>query len=98
TRVRVMWPTALRVLERSYAGRRCSNGSPRIGNTNDWPCRALAMAPGGQNSRRQDVASVAPPDEAPIKGAKYAVPQREEAFARLLADAKLVDELRKSAK
>jgi iron(III) transport system substrate-binding protein len=52
----------------------------------------------GQDSRRQDVPSVAPPDEAPIKGAKYSVPQREEAFAQLVADAKFVDELRKAAK
>jgi iron(III) transport system substrate-binding protein len=51
-----------------------------------------------QDSRRQDVAPTEPPDQAPIKGAKYSVPQREEAYAQLLSDAKFIDELRKTAK
>ena len=51
-----------------------------------------------QDSRRQDIPPVSPPDTAPIKGAKYSVPQREEAFAQLVADAKFVDGLRKTAK
>ena len=50
-----------------------------------------------QDSRRQDVPLASPPDAAPIKGAKYSVPQREEAFAQLVADAKFVDGLRKQA-
>jgi iron(III) transport system substrate-binding protein len=50
-----------------------------------------------QGSRRQDIAPTTPPEETPIKGAKYSVPQREEAFQQLLADAKAVDELRKAA-
>lgn len=51
-----------------------------------------------QDSRRQDIPPVAAQGEARIKGAKYSVPQREEAFSQLLADAKFVDELRKTAK
>jgi ABC-type Fe3+ transport system substrate-binding protein len=51
-----------------------------------------------QSSRRQDIAPTMSPDETPIKGAKYSVPQREEAFPQLLTDAKFVDELRKAAK
>lgn len=51
-----------------------------------------------QDSRRQDVAPTEPPDQAPIKGAKYSVPQREEAYSQLLTDAKFIDELRKTAK
>jgi iron(III) transport system substrate-binding protein len=51
-----------------------------------------------QDSRRQDIPPVSPPEAAPIKGAKYSVPQREEAFSQLVADAKFVDELRKGAK
>ena len=51
-----------------------------------------------QDSRRQDIAPASAPDAAPIKGAKYSVPQREEAFSQLLADAKFVDEIRKAAK
>jgi iron(III) transport system substrate-binding protein len=50
-----------------------------------------------QDSRRQDIPPVSPPDTAPIKGAKYSVPQREEAFAQLVADAKFVESLRKTA-
>lgn len=51
-----------------------------------------------QDSRRQDVAPTEPPDQAPIEGAKYSVPQREEAYSQLLSDAKFIDELRKTAK
>jgi iron(III) transport system substrate-binding protein len=51
-----------------------------------------------QDSRRQDIPPTTAPDEAPIRGAKYSVPQREEAFSQLLTDAKFVDELRKTAK
>ena len=51
-----------------------------------------------QDSRRQDVPPTEPADQAPIKGAKYSVPQREEAFSQLVADAKFIDELRKPAK
>ena len=51
-----------------------------------------------QDSRRTDILSIAGPDAARIKGAKYSVPQREEAFSQLLADAKFVDELRKTAR
>ena len=50
-----------------------------------------------QDSRRQDVPPTEPPDQAPIKGAKYSVPQREEAFSQLVADAKFIDGLRKTA-
>jgi hypothetical protein len=51
-----------------------------------------------QDSRRQDIPPVSAPEAAPIKGAKYSVPQREEAFSQLVADAKFVDGLRKAAK
>jgi ABC-type Fe3+ transport system substrate-binding protein len=51
-----------------------------------------------QDSRRQDIPPASAPDAAPIKGAKYSVPQREEAFGQLVADAKFVDGLRKTAK
>jgi hypothetical protein len=50
-----------------------------------------------QDSRRQDIPAASAPDAAPIKGAKYSVPQREEAFGQLVADAKFVDGLRKPA-
>ena len=36
-----------------------------------------------------------PPDQALIKGAKYSVPQREEAFSQLVADASSSTGLRK---
>jgi ABC-type Fe3+ transport system substrate-binding protein len=51
-----------------------------------------------QDSRRQDILPASAPDAAPIKGAKYSVPQREEAFGQLVTDAKFVDGLRKTAK
>lgn len=55
--------------------------------------RALDMA-----SRRQDIPPTAEPDAAPIRGAKYLMPQREESFPELVAVGKMVDTLRKSAR
>lgn len=48
-------------------------------------------------SRRQDVPPTADADELPIRGAKYITPQREEAFADLVAVGSMVETLRKSA-
>jgi iron(III) transport system substrate-binding protein len=47
-------------------------------------------------SRRQDIPATAPPDEMPIRGAKYITPQREESFPELVSAGKFVDEIRKS--
>lgn len=47
-------------------------------------------------SRRQDVPPTAPPDEIPIKGAKYLAPQAEENFAALMGGSKFIEDLRKS--
>ena len=53
--------------------------------------KALDMA-----SRRQDIPQTAAPDQVPIRGAKYIMPQREESFPELIADGKMIDDLRKS--
>ena len=55
--------------------------------------KALDMA-----SRRQDIQQTAAPDQVPIRGAKYIMPQREESFPELIADGKMIDDLRKSAR
>jgi iron(III) transport system substrate-binding protein len=47
-------------------------------------------------SRRQDVPPTAPPDEIPIKGAKYLAPQAEENFSALTQGSKFIEDLRKS--
>jgi iron(III) transport system substrate-binding protein len=55
--------------------------------------KALDMA-----SRRQDIPQTAESDEVPIRGAKYIMPQREESFPELIADGKMIDDMRKSVK
>ncbi len=50
-----------------------------------------------QDSRRQDLPSIAQPDSIPIKGAKYVQPQREDQQAAVQETVKLVGEDRKLA-
>lgn len=50
-----------------------------------------------QDSRRQDLASIAEPDSVPIKGAKYVAPQREDVAAAVQRTVNLIAEYRKLA-
>ena len=50
-----------------------------------------------QGSRRRDIPWTADPDQEPIRGAKYAAPQREENEAELHAATKLVEQYREEA-
>jgi ABC-type glycerol-3-phosphate transport system substrate-binding protein len=51
-----------------------------------------------QASRRQDVPLTTLPDETPIKGAQYVIPQREDIAPAVQQTVQLINELRRSAK